>query len=277
MFTKSFTKFMKEHELNIPRIEQASVRGTNPGKFLRRELLSSHVAKDMVDWYLQKGLAAYYAADYAKTIKFAYSFDKIKAVYMDVNCPSCMVSDEKSTIVGKFYNTNAFVLAYMENEKQRITARCMTFGKVHSSGFYGPEHMKLQAGLAELGYIQDGECSFNAQSRMVQINQMFPRWTSFEIPIINGEFAIPYIDGNCGCFIPYNRKQNSNGTHDCLFVPFWNGMTAKDVGELNVTVEELKQFVESVHRGDYLPYFIMQGTKHHIVKIPVEEMFSNLN
>jgi len=244
MFTKSFISFANYYYLDIPRIEASMLKGMKPGKILQRELLLSLTSlkdnKTYLDTLIQVGLASMKADIYAGEVLFAHSYDKILKVYNDPNCPSCMMGGDGAKIAAQFYADNEFVIAY-RHDGEKVTARTVTFGK-NCTDFYGPENMKLNAGLTELGYTPTE-------------SNLLPFWSEFEIPYINGRFYVPYLDCASGCFIPLQYEHDAvRNRWRCLYVPF-----SLEYEEL-VNTEDKEQFnvlKEYIEHGDYLDQFLM--------------------
>jgi hypothetical protein len=271
-FTKSFTTFCNDWNLNIPRIEASMRKGMKPGKILQREILLSNPTyknpswKTLVDTTIQTALHRLKADQYANEIQFAYSYDKILEVYLDQNCPSCMSDPWAAEVAAQFYSDNMFVVAY-RYDGEKVTSRTVTFGK-ECCEFYGPESMKLSAGMEELGYTPTE-------------GSMLPFWCSYEIPYHEGKFYIPYLDCASGCFIPYAGRHNAQkNSWECLYIPY--SMEYEEFISLDDTVEfiKLKEFIE---QGQYLDQFLVgmphgepcnhQGALHYLDRL----MDSNLS
>lgn len=249
-FTKSFVKFCNTWELSIPRIKTCLLKGMKPGKVLQREMFLCNPGykhpdrRAWVDTSIQAALHSLKADQYAKEVCFAYSYEKILEVYLDQNCPSCMSDEWAAEVAAQFYSDNMFVIAY-RHDGEKVTSRTVTFGK-KCTKFYGPESMKLRAGLEELDYTPTEE-------------SLLPFWCSYEIPYHNGRFYIPYLDCASGCFIPYAGRHNPvKNTWQCLYVPFsmeYEEFISED------DMEEFARLKESIELGKYLDRFL-NGKPH---------------
>jgi len=262
-FSKSFNVFCNEWNLNIIKIEELMLRGMKPGKILKREMILNNphrVDKSDLTWVdhnVQIGLHALHAAQYATQVLFAYSYDKILEVYNDPNCPSCMMGGERAKIAAQFYAANGFVVAY-RHDGEKVTARTLCFGK-ECTEFYGPESMKLSAGLQELEYTPTE-------------GSLLPFWCSFEVPYHDDRFYIPYLDCASGCFIPYaGRHDVKNARWECLYVPY--SLEYREFINEDDT-EEFIKLRDAIERGDYLDRLLTgmphgescnhEGALHHL-------------
>lgn len=261
--TKSFNMFCDTWSLNIVKIEALMLRGIKPGKILRREIIHSNpqyaskAETSQIDYLVQIGLHNLNAAQYANEVLFAYSYNKILEVYNDPNCPSCMMGGERAKIAAQFYATNGFVVAY-RHDGEKVTARTLCFGK-ECTEFYGPESMKLSAGLQELDYTPTE-------------GSLLPFWSAFEVPYIDGKFYIPYLDCASGSFIPYAGRHNAKKQRwECLYVPYsleYREFINED------DAEEFTTLRDAIDRGDYLDRLLTgmphgescghEGALHHL-------------